>query len=277
MNHPNENQLILYHYGEASGCNEVAEHLEVCESCRVNYQALQRVFAAVETLPVPERAESYGAEVWRLVRPQIANPAALSDVGRDGFRYAFTAGQFDYMVVTDHQYGGTEYNWWRTEKSEDIFLVAGRFWPQSSTRPAPVIGQSQPLSAGARERVLLTEIGDNLERSQLALIELINSKTNGAVDITAEQVLARELAAINRLFRRAANDAGEPGLASVLEELELVLVEVANGPAKLSPDEFAALRERIGTDGLLFKVKVLGAQVRSRERDAARELAANRS
>ena len=260
MNHPNENQLILYHYGEASGCNEVAEHLEVCESCRVNYQALQRVFAAVETLPVPERAESYGAEVWRLVRPQIANPA-----------------------------GPRESNFWRLFPWPRWALpgalgllvlgafLAGRFWPQSSTRPAPVIGQSQPLSAGARERVLLTEIGDHLERSQLALIELINSKTNGAVDITAEQVLARELAAINRLFRRAANDAGEPGLASVLEELELVLVEVANGPAKLSPDEFAALRERIGTDGLLFKVKVLGAQVRSRERDAARELAANRS
>jgi len=137
--------------------------------------------------------------------------------------------------------------------------------------------QSQPLSAGARERVFLTEIGDHLERSQLALIELINSKTNGAVDITPEQVLARELAAVNRLFRRAASDAGEPGLASVLEDLELVLVEVANGPARLSADEFAALRERIDTDGLLFKVKVLGAQVRTRERDAARELAANRS
>ena len=47
--------------------------------------------------------------------------------------------------------------------------------------------------------------------------------------------------------------------------------------AKLSADDFAALRERIDTDGLLFKVKVLGAQVRTRERDAARELAANRS
>jgi len=155
-------------------------------------------------------------------------------------------------------------------------FLAGRFWPQPPSSPAPVVAQSQPLSAGARERVLLTEIGDHLERSQLALIELINSKTNGAVDITVEQVLTRELTAVNRLFRRAAADAGEPGLASVLEELELVLVDVANGPARLSADEFAALRERIDTDGLLFKVKVLGAQVRSRERDAARELAANR-
>jgi hypothetical protein len=257
MNHPNEDQLVLYHYREASGCNEVAEHLEVCESCRAKYQALQRVLAAVDTLPVPERAETYGAEVWRQVRPKLAKPAGPRD---SNFWRLFpwprwaVAGALGLLVL-------------------GAFL-AGRFWPQPSTNP--VIAQSQPLSAGARERVLLTEIGDHLERSQLALIELINSKTNGAVDITTEQVLARELAAINRLFRRAAADAGEPGLASVLEELELLLVEVANEPARLSADEFAALRERIDTDDLLFKVKVLGAQVRSRERDAARELAANR-
>ena len=79
MNHPNDDQLVLYHYGEAAGRNEVAEHLEVCESCRANYQALQRVLAAVETLPVPERVESYGAEVWRQVRPQIAKPAGARE------------------------------------------------------------------------------------------------------------------------------------------------------------------------------------------------------
>jgi len=100
---------------------------------------------------------------------------------------------------------------------------------------------------------------------------------NGAVDITAEQVLARELSAVNRLFRRAAADAGEPGMASVLEELELVLIEIANGPAKLSADEFATLRQRIDTGGLLFKVKVLTAQMRAKEQDTARELAGLKS
>jgi hypothetical protein len=260
MNHPTEDQLILHHYGEDSGGIEVAAHLDTCESCRANYHALQRVLAAIETLPVPERAESYGAEVWRLVRPQLAKPARTREP--DSWRlfpwprWAFAAALGSLVLGA---------------------FLAGRFWSHPPTNSAPAIAQSQPLSTGARERVLLTEIGDHLERSQLALIELINGKTNGAVDITAEQVLARELASVNRLFRRAATDAGEPGLASVLEELERVLVEVANGPARLSADEFAALRERIDTDGLLFKVKVLGAQVRSRERDAARELAANRS
>ena len=260
MNHPDEEQLILFLYGEGPHCNEITEHLEVCESCRSNYQALQKVLAAVETLPAPQRPENYGADVWRQLRRRLAKPA--------------TSPTADLWRV---------FHWPRWGLAGALGLLmcgaflAGRHWRQPPVNPGPMMVQSQPLSAGARERVFLTEIGDHLERSQLALIELINSKTNGAVDITPEQVLARELAAVNRLFRRAASDAGEPGLASVLEDLEQVLVEVANGPARLSADEFAALRERIDTDGLLFKVKVLGAQVRTRERDAARELAANRS
>ena len=261
MNHLNEEQLILHHYGEAQDRHEVTEHLGACESCRANYQALQRVLAAVDTMPVPERAESYGAEVWRQLRPQIVQPPGYRNVNlRRLVRWSrwAVAGAFALLVL-------------------GAFL-AGRFWPQPLPDIAPSITQThQPLSAGARERVLLTEIGDHLERSQESLIELINSKTNGAVDISFEQVLARELAAVNRLFRRAAADVGEPGMAGVLEELELMLVEIANGPAKLSADEFAALRQRVGADGLLFKVRVLRAQVRTRERDVARELAANRS
>lgn len=56
---------------------------------------------------------------------------------KDFYRYAFTAGQYDFMMVGDHQYGGNsdglEYNWWRTEKSEDIYLAANRFWPMFGT------------------------------------------------------------------------------------------------------------------------------------------------
>lgn len=264
MNHLNEEQLVLYHYGEDQDRNDAAEHLEICESCRANYQALRRVLAAVDTMPVPERSEAYGAEVWRQLRPQLADRTVRVASRRSKLsglfqlpRWALSGG-LALMVV-------------------GAFL-AGRFWSQPTPRAAPSIAQSpQPLSPQARERVLLREIGDHLERSQLALIELINTRTNGAVDISTEQVLARELAAINRLFRRAATDAGEPGMAGLLEELERVLVEVANGPASLSADEFAALRQRVGADGLLFKVKVVTAQVRAKERDASRELATHRS
>lgn len=264
MNHLNEEQLVLYHYGETLDRDDAAEHLEVCESCRANYQALRRVLAAVDTMPVPERSEGYGAEVWRELRPRLADrtvPVASrwsELLGLFRLPRRALAGGVALLVVGA--------------------FFAGRFWSQPAPDAVTSIAQSpQPLSPQARERVLLREIGDHLERSQLALIELINTRTNGAVDISAEQVLARELAAINRLFRRTATDAGEPGMAAVLEELERVLIEVANGPGKLSADEFAALRQRVGADGLLFRVKVVTAQVRAKERDASRELATDRS
>ena len=78
-------------------------------------------------------------KAYRILRGDLHRHTDISPDGLgdgsllDFYRYAFTAGQFDYMEVTDHQYGGTEYNWWRTEKSEDAFLVAGRFWPLFGT------------------------------------------------------------------------------------------------------------------------------------------------
>ncbi len=76
---------------------------------------------------------------YRILRGDLHRHTDISPDGigdgslLDFYRYAFTAGQYDYMEVTDHQYGNTEYNWWRTEKSEDLFLVPGRFWPLFGT------------------------------------------------------------------------------------------------------------------------------------------------
>jgi hypothetical protein len=79
------------------------------------------------------------AKSYRILRGDLHRHTDISPDGigdgslLDFYRYAFSAGQYDYMVVTDHQYGGTEYNWWRTEKSEDAFLAQGRFWPLFGT------------------------------------------------------------------------------------------------------------------------------------------------
>ncbi len=94
-----------------------------------------------------------GSTAYRILRGDLHRHTDISADGigdgslLDFYRYAFTAGQYDYMLVADHQYGNTEYNWWRTEKSEDAFLVQGRFWPMFGTE------RSVPYPNGHRNNV----------------------------------------------------------------------------------------------------------------------------
>ncbi len=74
-------------------------------------------------------------------------------------------------------------------------------------------------------------------------------------------ISSRPTASIDRLPA-----AQSPALSQVLEDLEPVLLEIANSPSQLTSDEFEALRDRIEARSLVFKVRVTGADVRARER-----------
>ena len=44
----------------------------------------------------------------------------------DFYRYVLDAVNLDFSTVTDHQGGGTTYNWWKIQKSCDLFLTPTR-------------------------------------------------------------------------------------------------------------------------------------------------------
>jgi hypothetical protein len=68
MNHPTEEQFVLYYYGEGAG---IEDHVAQCEPCRAQYQALQRVLNSVDSFPVPERAPDYESRVWASVEKRL--------------------------------------------------------------------------------------------------------------------------------------------------------------------------------------------------------------
>ena len=121
---------------------------------------------------------------------------------------------------------------------------------------------AQPIPEQVRERILLVAVGDHLERSQRVLIELIHAEGNGEVDISSQQELARDLVSNNRMYRQTAAQSGDETVAELLDELERLLVEVANGPAELASFEMDELRRRIERKGLLFKIRVIGDDAR---------------
>src|SRR5262249_57829685 len=96
-----------------------------------------------------------------------------------------------------------------------------------------------------------------------------NTKTGRTVDISDEQRAARHLLAGNRLYRQTAAQVRDVQVADLLDELERLLVDLSHRPSTVSEREFDDIRRRIEAQGILFKVRVLGSQVRQREREAA--------
>ena len=123
-------------------------------------------------------------------------------------------------------------------------FLASRSHPRSS-RPAQAAADPQ-----AGERLLSVAVGDYLERSQMVLTELASE---------------------NRLYRQTAVRANDAAVAGVLDELERVLLDIGHRPSRMSIRELETLREKLESAGILFKIRVLGSNVRSQEESAVEE------
>ena len=238
MKHLSEEQLVSHYYGELDDPLEAVKHLESCDACQAQFAALDRDLSFLKKAPVPDRPENYGQRVWQQLEPRLKETPARILPGRFVFRHWKLAVAAALLVVTG--------------------FVAGRFGPGRET-PQP-----DPVSEAARDRILFTTVADHLDQSQLALLELANGSDSNGLD--SDQARAGELVAANRLYRQSATQAGEASLASVLDELERVLIEIANQPADATGTELREIRRRIDEEDLLFKIRVLSAQVRSREK-----------
>ena len=99
----------------------------------------------------------------------------------------------------------------------------------------------------------------------MVLAELSNApEGKGRIDISDERQRAEELIEDNRLYRQTANSTGDKAVASVLDDLERVLIEIAHSPSEVSGEQYEDLRREIQDRGLLFKVRVLGSEMRDR-------------
>lgn len=242
MNHINEEQLVLFYYGESAEGTAIEGHLAGCETCRADFRALQLVLNTVDSAPVPERGAEYGPAVWRRIE------------GRLGARRKRRV-----------------FHWWIWSPAMAALILAaflaGRLTQQ---RPSVELATNQQTrgasSQQVRERILLVAVGDHLERSQMILAELNNApEGKGKLDISDERQAAEELLSDNRLYRQTARSTGDTAVASVLDDLERVLIEIAHSPSEVSSEQLDDLRQEIENRGLLFKVRVLGSRVRQQE------------
>jgi hypothetical protein len=252
--HLTEDELVLHYYGELPTGDEgrVTTHLTSCASCHDNLRQLQRVLAVVDesALAGPELPEHFERIVWAKLEPNLQRT-------RGGWAswFLLSPGRLAWMATVVLLVGAA--------------FMAGRLLPRSPDGAA---------SAGdLRERILLVDLGDHLDRSQMVLVELVSADDETAVDISGERTRAEQLVTANRLYRQTALATGDSAIVDLLDELERVLVDLAASPEELSPDRLKEVQQRIESRSLLFKVRVVSSDVRQRQKSIVQSRAARGS
>jgi len=243
MRHMKEEELIAYREGVAEQRAVVAEHLAACEQCRAELQRIEAVLAALDTLPVPDPGADYGRQVWMKIAPRLAEkPDRWWQVWFEPRRLGAAGGIVVLIVAA---------------------FVAGRMTKRGGT------SDNAANREQVRERVLVVAVGEHLGHSERMLVELSNAVPNDPkqkeVNISAEQQRAEDLLQENRLYRQTALREGDAGLASVLDELERVLLDVAHSPEEVTPAQLEAIQKKIETRGILFKVRVVNKELQQRQ------------
>jgi hypothetical protein len=253
--HLTEDELVLHYYGEMSTSDETraSTHLTSCPECHENLRRLQRVLAVVDesALAGPELPEHFERTVWARLEPNLHR-------ARGGWVswFVFSPGRLAWVATVVVLVGAA--------------FLAGRLLPHSEDG---VITTADRL----RERILLVDLGEHLDRSQMVLVELVSAGDENPVDISGERAHAEQLVTANRLYRQTAVATGDTGIADLLDELERVLVDLAASPEQLSTEDLNEVRRRIESRSLLFKVRVVSAEVRQRQKSIAQERSGNRS
>jgi hypothetical protein len=245
MNHLNHDEFVLTYYGEPGLGDDRRAHLDTCDSCRNELASLAAVLDRVTPVEVPEPADDYEARVWDRLQWRLR--------GEKKKRRPMAA-------------------WIAVAATIAVAFFAGVLWKtRQPVVQTPQIVKNMPVAPVATKpaepnRILLVVVGEHFDQSERVLVELTNLTPDGQTDISGTRERAQELLESNRLYRTSATTRGEEDVATLLDELEPVLLQLAHAPSQVSAEELRSMQKRVETKGLVFKLRVVRAGVK---RDAA--------
>ena len=258
--HVSEEELVAHLFDDADDPHAVEAALAASADLRRTYEELRLILELVDEDPIPHRADEFGARVWERIEGRLedeteSEPAQVVEFSQP--RQASRPTPRGLPI------------WLGLAAAAVVLLGAGFLLgrlgatvgePSTAATSGTTSTSDLPaLTPQARQRILAVALTEHFGRSERLLAELVNeSDRNG--ETALEQVWAAELLTSNRLYRRAAEAAGQKRIAGLLAELEPVLLELAHAgsgpPNDESSDERNQLRRRVDEQGLLFKVRV---------------------
>jgi hypothetical protein len=233
--HISEEDLVLLYYKEPGVPAATRAHVLECPQCAAAAEGLARTLNACNEWLPPEPEAEFGRSVWAQIAPRME--ARRRPLFSGWFKVAVAVAATAALLV--------------------VAFVAGR--ASRTSTPSITAG----LSRQARERILAISLADHLDRAQMLLTEISNAADTDVSQFEDNRLRAQDLVDEGRLMRQTVAASGESATLSLLDEVERFMLEVANAPEQMTPDDVRELRGRIGSGSLLFKVRIIESNLRT--------------
>lgn len=264
-----DSDLILYHYRDgldAEAIAAIARALEQSPALQQRYAALRATLEAADAQPLPQPDDGFDERLWQRFDTRLDAESAAMAAPREPHRRGSAAVRRDAAAPRR--------NWLRPAASALALAAAlglGFFLgrqpaqppatplahevPGAATNAAP--GDAAKLSS----RVLDAYVAAHLRETEGVVLTAVNS---GNADLLAgNRELAASLIDSNRLYAQAAQRAGNARLANFLQQLEPLLIELAN-PTPADPIQGSeGLRDYVDKSDVLFQLRAIQARMQA--------------
>lgn len=232
MEHVTEEDLVLLYYGEPGVSAAARGHVRECPGCAAAAKSLALTLNACNEWQIPEPEPELSRSVWAQLAPRLESKPV-----RHGLPIRWLVPAFCALLL--------------------VAFLTGRF----TGRPQPVMMAG--LSDQARQRILAITVADHLDRVEMLLTELSNATS--AAEFSSTRGRAQDLVQEGQLVLQTVSlNPGETATATMLDEMERFLLEVANAPEPASPEQRQALQRRLQSGSLLFKVRIIETNLRTK-------------
>ena len=263
-----EDELILHYYGESADpwpSRRRSRRAPTCASATPSWRATSPPPAPT----TPEPPADLAARVWQELRPRLTARRSWSD------RVLRAVGAIGAIGASRSDRAGWGPRW--TLAAATLAVVAALGIGYLAGRPR----DPSAAARGVRHRTLrrgprapAARLGREPPRGLRAPADPGHQRRpdrrHGA---RRRERLGRRAGLLQPALSRAAERAGQRRIVALLDELEPLLLELANS-AEAAPDDLAAAQRRIEHTDLLFKLRVTGERL---QRDAGASRAVSRT
>lgn len=299
-----EETLQAHLDGELTGgaARRATAHLAECPDCARRIAEARRALSEISSklddhLPVNIPVERLCARVETVVAEAVAAPVAhpspISFSWRAGLAAAsllITMGVFAWLVLTTPKTEQVAIA--PPQEKTDVANPPGSRDPETGKQPANATGRKH---RGAKRKSESSQLANSprfapipeppapamglgegayffdlettrhLEKAQVLLRSFENSSSPSAKELAYDKRVSKELLLRNILLRREAESSENAPAKSLLGDLEPLLIDIANLPARPAPGDLASVKRRIRKSEIVVAMQVYSAPTTSLE------------